>query len=509
MTQYVQKRAVIYCRVSSLKQKTKGDGLESQVARCREFARMKGYEVVEIFRDDVSGKLIERAGMKAMLAFMRKNRAHGVVAIIDDISRLARDIKTHIELRSAISGAGGFLESPSIEFGTDSDSILVENLLASVSQHHRQKNGEQTKNRMRSRMLNGYSVFQASIGYKYERVAGRGMMLKRVEPVASIIAEVLEGFASGRFGAQADIMRFLQSHPLFPKQGDGRIHPSRVTMILNQPIYAGYIQAPEWDVPLRPAQHEGLITFQTYQRIQERIYGRDASPRRTNVNEDFPLRGAVVCDDCSVPLRSSWSTSRNKDKHPYYVCQTKDCASYAKSIRRADIEGQFEALLKSVTPTEKLLRLARAMFEELWSRRAALAEAQKKALTVELAQKEKAIAQVLDRILETSLPSVIAAFEERVRKLETEKLLIEDQIANAGRPSMSFDDTLRTALDFLASPWKLWSEGKFEHRKMVLKLTFADRLRYNRIGGFRTANTSLPFRVLGGVSHAKKGLVGR
>ena len=57
-----------------------------------------------------------------------------------------------------IANAGGFLESPSIEFGEDPDSILVENLLASVSQHQRQKNGEQTKNRMRSRILYGRKI---------------------------------------------------------------------------------------------------------------------------------------------------------------------------------------------------------------------------------------------------------------------------------------------------------------------------------------------------------------
>lgn len=508
MAEQAHKRAVIYCRVSSLKQKTKGDGLESQVARCREFARMKGYDVIEVFRDDVSGKLIERPGMKAMLAFMRKNRGHGIVAIIDDISRLARDIKTHIELRSAISGAGGFLESPSIEFGTDSDSILVENLLASVSQHHRQKNGEQTKNRMRSRMLNGYWVFQAPQGYKYQRVAGRGMMLKRSEPVASILAEALEGYASGRFESQAEIVRFLEKQPLYPKQKDGRLFRSRVTMLLNQPLYAGYLEAPQWAVPLRPAQHEGLIGFQTYQRIQERLKESRPAPKRANINEEFPLRGFVLCDGCGTPLRSGFSTARNKTRHPYYLCQNRTCDSYPTSIRRADIESEFEALLKSVTPTENLVRLASAMFRDLWSQRQALAESQTKALAAELEKTEKAIGQVLDRMLETSLPSVIGAFENRVRQLEAQKLALEDRIVTSKRPRMGFDDTLRTALEFLSNPWKLWAEGTFEHRKMVLKLTFVERLRYRRNCGFRTASPSLPFKVLGDFSGGKMGMVG-
>ena len=117
------------------------------------------------------------------------------VVIIDDITRLARGLDAHIKLRAEISGAGGVLESPSIEFGEDSDSILVENLLASVSQHQRQKNGEQTKNRMRARLQNGYWPFQAPIGYRFEAKSGHGKVLVRDEPIASILQEALEGYA--------------------------------------------------------------------------------------------------------------------------------------------------------------------------------------------------------------------------------------------------------------------------------------------------------------------------
>ena len=92
-----------------------------------------------------------------MLAFVRKNRRDDIVVIIDDISRLARGLQAHLKLRAEIDRAGGTLESPSIEFGDDSDSILVEHLLASVSQHQRQKNGEQARNRMRARMLRAKS----------------------------------------------------------------------------------------------------------------------------------------------------------------------------------------------------------------------------------------------------------------------------------------------------------------------------------------------------------------
>lgn len=231
------KRAVIYCRVSSLRQLKEGHGLVSQETRCREYARHRNYEIKEVFRDEgVSGGMIDRPGMQAMLSFLRKEKnGEAQVVIIDDISRLARGLQAHIELRAAIGQAGGKLESPSIEFGEDSDSMLVENLLASVSQHQRQKNAEQVLNRMRARFMNGYYVFHAPAGYKYERVAGHGKMLVPDEPKASIIREVLEGFASGRFASQIEIKRHLDTFPEFTAKCSEKVHLQRVKRDFESP----------------------------------------------------------------------------------------------------------------------------------------------------------------------------------------------------------------------------------------------------------------------------------
>ena len=163
-------KAVIYCRVSSKMQVEEGHGLESQETRCREYATRKGFEVVEtFFEKTVSGGSSVRPSFNAMLDYVRKSKIEGVVVIIDDISRFARDIEGHWALRRALKETGGTLESPSITFGEDSDSVLIENLLASVSQHQRQKNGEQTKNRMRARVMNGYWVFHAPPGFRYKK----------------------------------------------------------------------------------------------------------------------------------------------------------------------------------------------------------------------------------------------------------------------------------------------------------------------------------------------------
>ncbi|GKS69788.1 hypothetical protein W03_17920 [Nitrosomonas sp. PY1] len=126
-------KAVIYCRVSTKRQTKEGDGLASQATRCREFARYRNMEVVEVFQDSQSGSLIDQPGMQAMLKFLRAHRKDNITILVDDVSRLARGMEVHIRLRTEIASVGAKLASPSMTFGEDSDSILVEHLLASVS----------------------------------------------------------------------------------------------------------------------------------------------------------------------------------------------------------------------------------------------------------------------------------------------------------------------------------------------------------------------------------------
>lgn len=147
--------------------------------------------------------------------------------------------------------------------------------------------------------------------------------------------------------------------------------------------------------------------------------------------------------------------------------------------------------------------IASAIFRDLWDQKLAGVESEKKSLRGLIAKIDIQIGQFLDRIVTTEVPTVISAYEERIRQLEGEKLLLKERLQNGVGPIANFEETLRTALDFLANPWNLWRSGSLPHRKTVLRLTFAERLRYSRKNGFRTANLSLPFKVLGKISDEK------
>ena len=507
MTHAATRRAIIYCRVSDKKQKHDGDGLHSQEHRCRAYAASHGYEVETVFHDDVSGggDFMKRPGMVAMLRFLETQAHDGYVVVFDDLKRFARDTIFHLKLRQELAAYGATVECLNFKFEDTPEGQFVETVIAAQGQLERLQNRRQTLQKMKARLERGYYVFAVPVGYRYEKVEGNGRLLVRAEPLASIVQEALEGYASGRFQLQAEVQRFLASHPQYPRDRRGEVRAQRVTDLLKRPVYAGYVEAPDWGVTLRKGHHEPLISFQTYRAIQDRLFGKAKTPARKNLSADFPLRRAVVCGHCGTPLTACWTTGKYS-RYPYYLCPKRGCASYGKSIRRSIIEGEFENLLRRMRSAPALFSAARAMFEDLWNHRLATAETRRNGLEIELSKVERGVEQFLDRIAQAQLPSVITAYENRIRQLEERKIEIGERIANCGRPLRSFDETLRTSLDFLANPWNLWASERLEHKKAVLKLAFADRLAYVRDEGFRTPDLALPFKVLADVGNSKSKL---
>jgi site-specific DNA recombinase len=501
-------KSVVYCRVSSQAQVTKGDGLGSQETRCREYAKHKGYSVEEVFYDEgISGKLLDRAKMREMLSYLKKHgKKEPVIVIIDDISRLARDLETHIKLRTAIADAGGKLESPAIEFGEDSDSRLVEHLLASVAAHQREKNAEQVKKRMRARMQNGYWVFNAPCGYKFERKGG-GKVLVPDEPAATLVRTALEGFATGRFETQTDIIRFLEGKSDFPRDKYGKIHITRITEMLERVLYTGYMEYKPWGISLQPGKHEALISFETYNKIQERLREKANVPNQPNIHMDFPLRGYVACGSCGKPMTACWSAGAGGTKYPYYLCRNKECSDAKKSIKRDLLEKEFEVLLRDLTPIPDLMYVTRNAVKQIWQQHHDNYQKHHASIRNELRDLDRKIEQFLDRIVEAENASLIRAYETKVTKMEHEKASLEAELAMTSEAPVDFENSFQTVFDFIGNPQKLWHSEDIEDKRLVLKLVFTRPLEYRRKEGFQTPAISLPFALSRGLSADKSAMV--
>lgn len=78
------------------------------------------------------------------------------------------------------------------------------------------------------------------------------------------------------------------------------------------------------------------------------------------------MRGFIQCADCDDALTSCWSTSKTSATHPYHMRKKKGCESYRKSIRRDQLEDDFEGLLQFLEPSRGLFKLVKAMLRDIW-----------------------------------------------------------------------------------------------------------------------------------------------
>ena len=266
--------------------------------------------------------------------------------------------------------------------------------------------------------------------------------------------------------------------------------------MLRLPIYVGYVQSEAYNVFLRKGRHEGLISFETREKIQRRLKQAAFAPARKDISNDFPLRGFVTCGDCEKPLRSCWSKSGTGKRHAYYLCQKKSCDSYGKSVPSDKLEGEVGDIIKTLQPSRSLVGMVTHMFQHAWDQRRAQFAIAVKSARRQIKALEKQSEALLRRIVEADNTAVVQAYEGKLADIERSKVRLEEQAQIQPVQTGTFEEKLEPALQFLASPWKLWETGQVVMQRAVLRLAFAERLAYHQNTGARTPKTSIPFKAL-------------
>ena len=95
------------------------------------------------------------------------------------------------------------------------------------------------------------------------------------------------------------------------------------------------------------------------------------------------------------------------------------------------------------------------MFHDAWDMRLAKASEATNGVKANIKQIEKQVDQLLDRIVDASSDSVVSAYQKRVAKLEREKVLAEEKLAQSEKPRHTFEESFEHAMQFLANPWNI------------------------------------------------------
>lgn len=491
-------QAIVYCRVSDMKQIKDGHGLDGQEQACRSYALKNNLDVVKVFREEgITGASRDRPAFFDMLVFIEKEKTPFKI-IIDDMARLARDHIVYAHLKRQLKQLGCDLDFVNMTFEQTPEGEYVETILAATAELERKQNARRTKSRMIERMKAGFYVFNPPFGFKFVKDAVLGKILVKDEPMATYVTEALEGFASGRFKTQMEVKCFLESRT------DQRIHATSIRRLLERRLYIGVLESKKHDIYAK-GQHEPLISVETYNKIQHRLATETRGSYETPKKHLYPLRGFVCCSVCDNPLTASKSRGKG-GQYAYYACCNIKCVEKGRTTSQKQLEGDFLQLLKeSALHKELLSRVERICFDAFQQQ-----ESRSKQKLKIRQQKKRAIdaeiRELTNSFMNTKTDVLRQRIEERIQGLQVQKTGFDVEQPNDDL-KLDFRTVFDGVREILEKPDKLWSVGGYEEKQLIQRVVFEHPPKYERRIGFRTAEKSLPYELLGGGSKGDSPMV--
>jgi DNA invertase Pin-like site-specific DNA recombinase len=177
-------KVVGYCRVSDIKQKEQGHSLETQKAIIKKYCNDKGFNLVKIFSEQISGSVecMKRPQFKILINdYLSKGKAEGLIC--PKFDRLSRDLKDMVNIISDYFKNKYkifFCDNDTVDLNTP-EGLLQMHMISSFSQFERTLIGKRTKQvleykKTKNEKTGGYVPY----GYKMEVVKEGNKEIKKL-----------------------------------------------------------------------------------------------------------------------------------------------------------------------------------------------------------------------------------------------------------------------------------------------------------------------------------------
>lgn len=360
------KTGALYIRVSTDKQEELSP--DAQIRECLSFAEKNQIQIPAdyIFRDDgISGRNAEKRPAFQNLIGLAKSKEHPIACIIVwKFSRFARNQEESIVYKSllkkncvdVLSVSEPLIDGP---FGT-----LIERIIEWMDEYYSIRLSGEVMRGMTENALRGNYQADPPIGYRY----AAGLPPQKDTATAPIVTSCVKWLLEEHLTLRQIAVR-LNAMGYQTKRGN-IFEPRSVRYLLENPFYAGKVRwnysgrsrilKPDSDVIYADGNWEALYSYDTYQRIQERLKELD-SRNQCGKKRDLSacrhwLCGSLVCSSCGKTL-----TQIGADKNKGFQCwaYTKGMCAESHYISLPRIEtyvlAGLEQLLASDTVPYSLL----------------------------------------------------------------------------------------------------------------------------------------------------------
>jgi site-specific DNA recombinase len=510
-----ERLALLYLRVSTVKQATRGGQTEgysipAQRAACLRKASDLGAVVLsdgEFLDAGASARSADRSGLQAMLTRLSDKSLPPIAyVIVHKIDRLARDRADDVAIGLAIHKSGATLVSATEAVDDTPAGTLLHGIMASIAEFYSKNLAAEVKKGQKEKVLRGGTPGYVPLGYlnTVARIDGREVRGVAVDPErAPLIQWAYETYAAGQHSI-TDLLAEITSmgmtnRPTTSRPGKPLVR-AQLHRMLTSRYYLGKVN---WSGIEYEGSQEPLIDINTFTKVQAVLSDRRIAGDRS-WRHDHYLKGTLRCGLCQSIVGLTNSTGKSGEVYSYFYC-------IGRNKKRAQCDLPFlpiDLIEQKVAEHWKTVHFPSDFEQRVGSIVTEIIE-ENAADGVQILKVQKIRLQKLDRarqkLIDAYLAEAISTTELKKRQdlLAAEQNDAERLVAMASRDKELFTTRLDESLRLLTHAAELYVRVE-ENAKRTLNQVFFEAI-YLSKNGVEKAPLNPLFAALSEVGTATEG----
>lgn len=457
---------LVYARVSTERQVIEGHSLDDQVKRLVQYARDKGWHVLEVFKDE--GKsACSTAGRPEFTRMLERCQTDKNVnaVLLEETDRFARNAQDHLAVKALLKKHSiQLIATQQPNFGEDPVGKFVDLVMAGANQLQREITGEKTRRTMIALAENGFQPGTARLGYVN---SFRKSVPWQVDPErAYFIKEIFRRFNSGLSRSIYTLEDELYAEGFRSRSGK-RVRANLIHLILTDIRYAGKVL---YNKKVYNGKHQALVTMEDIKKATAMLAKHSKGADRTR-KHNWLLAGLVYCKTSGDLMTGEQHVKKSGKIFRHYRCLgPKNYGNPCKEpyAPMEKIHQQLENHMKGIEFGQRFLDSLRDELRDVMKTQGKDTPARIQALEERKGIVEKKMDKLEDQMIGDLIPR--ERLEQKYIPLREELKSIEADIAKLKRPSANLDDkTIETIISFLSDFPKLWSAFNPQEKKQFLK----------------------------------------
>jgi DNA invertase Pin-like site-specific DNA recombinase len=512
-----------YCRVSTEKQQNDWASLENQEKACKNLCHFNNIQLLKIFRDAISGKKRDRAGLREAIKFAIENKVdYFVIFDIDRLTRegyetysyLKKELQTHwIALRDCknviwqerIIIEDDIVDMSQYEWNKENPTEINEMFSATNAKTEGKKILQRTITREIQLEQKWYQVRESNFWYTNKKIRnwdGKFIIQEKHHQEGDWMIAI---FNLRAMGSIPDEEIIKQVNLMWYRSRTGKpLTVKQLQAYIKYPIYAWFrIWKWTWR-KLVKTPYEWLVSIETWNRanrwklqITKNIYQEyiietpntwviSSVKRRKKENPDFPLRNLIK----SWLIKDRMFTGgysgngRTKMKFWYYHPLRKKWEK-GENIKKEEFEHTVYSFLEGIHIPEEKKTLLAERFDIIFQKRKEELSKHKEAYKGQLVriQKEFDDTRAKIRNINPSLTYILETLNTDLEELQKQKVEIEEKLKYYENSKIwevrGFKEFCFNIIEHL---WDLLQESqKHEEKETIFKFVFKEVPTYAEI----------------------------